>query len=390
MGSVAKRKDRAGKWEARWRDPSGRQRRKTFALKRDAETYLRTVEESLTTGSYVPPSAGRATVGTVAEAWLRRQHHLKPSTVASYRSLLDTCILPEWRTVPLDRVTRPGVADWLTGLSGRLSASRSRQAYVVLSRVLDSAVKDSLIPRNPATGVDLPRLPRSERRYLTAAQLGALADGCGEYRTLVLLLGYTGLRWGEASALRVGDIDHTRGRVHVVRSTTDLGGRLVTTTPKSGRGRTVPVPPFLAQDLTEASRGKDLGDLLFTSMRGGPLRLGNWRRNRFDRAAKAAGVEGLTPHELRHTAASLAIRAGASVKAVQSMLGHSSATITLDRYGHLFEDEYGDVQARMASTYAGAQPVAQAVAQEDAADAGVAQAVPTPGVVDLRERQMRA
>jgi len=88
-------------------------------------------------------------------------------------------------------------------------------------------------------------------------------------------------------------------------------------------------------------------DLLFTSPLGAPLRSNNFRRRCFDRAAADVGLAGLVPHELRHTAASLAIASGASVKAVQSMLGHASAAMTLDRYGHLYEDELDTVADRM-------------------------------------------
>jgi integrase len=88
-------------------------------------------------------------------------------------------------------------------------------------------------------------------------------------------------------------------------------------------------------------------DLVFTSPGGAALRVANWRRHCFDRAATEAGLEGLVPHELRHTAASLAIASGASVLAVQRMLGHASATLTLDRYGHLFGDELDAVSEKL-------------------------------------------
>jgi integrase len=97
--------------------------------------------------------------------------------------------------------------------------------------------------------------------------------------------------------------------------------------------------------LEEVKLGREPGDLLFTSPNGGPLRLGNWRTRVFDPACTAAGIVGLTPHDLRHTAASLAIAAGANVKAVQRMLGHSSAAMTLDVYAGLFGDDLDSVAA---------------------------------------------
>jgi integrase len=210
-----------------------------------------------------------------------------------------------------------------------------------------AAVRDGRLARNPAAGVDLPRLPTTERRYLTHAQLADLAERCGPHRLLVLVLGYTGLRWGEAAALRVRRIDLLRGRIEVAESVTDVNGRMVYGPPKSHARRRVPVPRFLRDDLAVQLAGLGPDDLVFPSQAGTPLRVQNFRRSHFDRAATAAGLEGLVPHELRHTAASLAIASGASIKGVQSMLGHASAAMTLDRYGHLFGDELDAVAERM-------------------------------------------
>jgi integrase len=109
----------------------------------------------------------------------------------------------------------------------------------------------------------------------------------------------------------------------------------------------VPVPRFLRDDLASQLAGRGPDDLVFPSTAGTPLRVQSFRRWRFDRAAAESGLEGLVPHELRHTAASLAIASGASIKGVQSMLGHASAAMTLDRYGHLFGDESDAVADRM-------------------------------------------
>jgi integrase len=109
----------------------------------------------------------------------------------------------------------------------------------------------------------------------------------------------------------------------------------------------VPIPGFLVDDLTVAMAGKPPDALIFVSRRGAVLRNLNFRRDVFDPAATAAGLDGLTPHELRHTAASLAVSAGANVKAVQRMLGHASAAMTLDVYSGLFEDDLDGVAERL-------------------------------------------
>jgi integrase len=119
-------------------------------------------------------------------------------------------------------------------------------------------------------------------------------------------------------------------------------------TPKSNEQREVPIPQFLIEDLAEHVCGKNPDELVFTGVRsGGALRAAVFRRAGFDKAADAIGVPGLHPHELRHTAASLAIASGANVKLVQQMLGHKSATVTLDQYGHLFGDDLDTIAERL-------------------------------------------
>jgi integrase len=153
----------------------------------------------------------------------------------------------------------------------------------------------------------------------------------------VLVLAYTGLRWGEATALRVCDIDLTRRRIDVRRAFSDVGGRVVLGTPKSHQSRTVPVPRFLARELAEAIDGKHADDLVFTMPGGTLLRLSNWRLAVFLPARRAAGVsDRFRIHDLRHTAASLMIQAGYPPKWLQAIMGHASITTTLDLYGHLY------------------------------------------------------
>ena len=123
---------------------------------------------------------------------------------------------------------------------------------------------------------------------------------------------------------------------------TEVSGRALFGSTKTHAHRSVSVPRFLRDDLAQQLAGKAADDMVFTSPAGSVLRIGNWRRQCFDRAARDAGLN-LTPHELRHTAASLAIASGASIKSVQRMLGHKSAVLTLDLYGHLYEDDLDQV-----------------------------------------------
>ncbi|MGA8254652.1 MAG: site-specific integrase [Mycobacterium sp.] len=173
-----------------------------------------------------------------------------------------------------------------------------------------------------------------------------------EYRPeVVRFLAYTGLRWGEMSALWVGDFDMLRRRVNVSRSVTEFNG-LVWSTPKSWERRSVPFPASLADELAALMVGKGRDALVFTTTRGDVLRVSNYRKRFFAPAMAACqkadeSFPTITPHDLRHTSASLAVSAGANVKAVQRMLGHAKASMTLDVYADLFDDDLDGVADRL-------------------------------------------
>jgi integrase len=315
--------------------------------KSDAERYKTFIESSLHTGAYVDPTRSRVTIAVYAEQWMAGRTRLKPKTVAGYRSLLDNRVLPRWGDVRLDRISYEDVAAWVSEMATKVSPSTTRQAYHLLTSMLDEAVRGRRLPSNPASGVELPRLPRVHKRYLSHEQVARLAEGCGDEGVVVLTLAYTGIRWGELAAIRVSRVAPGARRIHIAEAMSEVNGKAVFGPPKTHADRWVAVPRFLQERIGTLMAGKDPDDLLFTSPRGEVLRVHGFRRRGFDRAAASLGLTGLVPHELRHTAASLAIASGANVKAVQSMLGHASAAMTLDRYSHLFDDALEAVADRL-------------------------------------------
>jgi len=342
--SISKRLRADGKpsWVARWRDPAGHQRSRAFRRKVDAERFLTTVESAKAAGSYVDPQAGRATFGDQAGRWRAGKVSLKASTLRSYDSLLAAHVLPRWGPVPLNGIAHESVVAWVAELSAAVSASRTRQAVIVFRQVLDSAVKGGRLARNPALVVELLQLRQADKRYLTHAEVDRLALAAGQDGPPVLFLAYTGMRWSEVVALRWRRVDFDRGRVEVAEGATEVG-RLVFDDPKSSRRRSVPVPRFLLDELVPGAPD----GFVFTAKQGGPLRYSHFERRQWRPAVAAAELDGLTIHELRHTAASLAVAAGANVKAVQRMLGHASAAMTLDVYAGLFPDDLDDVAQRL-------------------------------------------
>lgn len=351
VGSI-QRVDRQKPWLARYRGPDGRQHSKSFRRKIDAEKWLALEESKAIKGEWVDPSAGILTYREWSEKWLSGLHSIKPKTFAGYESLLRSRVVPTFGDTELRRITTSAVRSWVaTMVDDGLSAARVRQALQVLHASLEVAVEDGLIVRNPTDRVKPPRVGKRRQLLLTADQLDGLADAAGLQQTgmdgLVRLLGYGGLRWGEAVALDWDYVDTTRRRIQVKAAATEISGRLEWGTPKTHEVRTVIVPGFVIEELGTPGDG-----LVFTAPKGGPLRHSNFTRDVWAPACEASGMpEGLLIHDLRDTAASLAISAGASIKAVQRMLGHASAAMTLDTYGSLFTEDLEDLADRMESRY---------------------------------------
>ena len=339
---------RDGRWLARWRDPSGRQRKKSFPRKIDAQRWLDQMQADRHRGQYIDPSAGKVRVDTFAPDWLDGLAHLKPSTKERYRIALHRHVLPQWGSWSMGTIRHSDVSGWIGRLAeSGLKPGTVRQIHRVFSLLLDAAVRDGRLARNPALGVQLPRQVRAEPRFLNPAEVARLIEAAGDDGLAIAVLAFTGLRFGELSALKIKRVDLLRCRLTIAESATEVGGVLTVTTPKTHQTRSVPFPRSLAARIDALCIGRAPDDPLFTAPGGGMLRLGNWRRRVFDPAARAAGITGVSPHDLRHTAASLAVASGANVKAVQRMLGHASAAMTLDVYAGLFGDDLDQVAEKL-------------------------------------------
>ncbi|HEX4058125.1 MAG TPA: site-specific integrase [Galbitalea sp.] len=346
MGSIeAYQTDRGKRYRVRYRDPEHAQRlRAGFETKHSAEEFLAAITVSKSRGEYVDPADARVTLSALAAEWLENQSHLKPSSARPLEIAWRRQVAPRWANVRISDVRFSNVQAWVTQLSAERSASTVIRAYGVLAALLDVAVRDRRILSNPARGVKLPRKVGKEKVYLTHEQVDLLATNAGDHGTLVLFLAYTGLRWGEVTALRVSSLDSLRRRVNVTRNAVMVGGTIHEGTPKSHEARSVPFPAFLSERLAKVCEGKSRDDLLFgdghTFLRPPDVRNGWWvRALTAARERDATFPQSITRHDLRHTAASLSVSAGANVKAVQRMLGHASAAMTLDVYAELFDDD---------------------------------------------------
>jgi len=355
------------RWQVTWYDDSRNVKSEVALTKVQAEDRRTQIERTLQEGIYTDPAAARVRFAEMADKWLDIRYDLHPSTWWKYRGLLDNHVLPRWGRVASLQNAQGGrghrslgrhlIKPRTAGGSG-LGPSQARHAYRVLAMVLEWCVPNR-IPRNPARGATVPILPEYEHVYLTYEQVEALAETSGQLRTkynqptacahinrvFILVLAYTGIRWSEAAALRVRRVDLAHRRIRIASTFYEINGRLHEGLPKNGKPRSVPIPEFLCPDLEAliADDGKD--DLVFTTRRDLPMRVNNWRNREFTPAITAADLDvpGFTPHGLRHTAASLAIAAGADIKIIQTMLGHETAAMTLDIYGPLFPDRLDEV-----------------------------------------------
>jgi integrase len=339
------------RWRVRWVDDSGREHTRVFERRPDAQTYLDGLTADVQRGEYVDPRKSAETFGSVAAQWFATKGHRKPKTVEGYRSILDTLVLPKWGEVPLKQIDYQAYSTWLGGLAvdgsqrgTGLSASRITQAHQLVGAVLKYAQRTGKIAKNVATEIkrteDLPTPTERERRYLTHRELLQLAKATERFETLTLVLGYCGLRFGEAAALRGRHVGERELTIRL-SATYVTGSGIVETTTKTNRVRHVPVPEPVWQRLRDELPSEP-NALVFPSHRGGHLPIEEYRRA-FDKACEVAGIADLVPHGLRHTTASLAISAGANVKVVQRLLGHATAAMTLDRYGHLLSDDLAGV-----------------------------------------------
>ena len=378
MATVEAYETKAGRrYMARFRDPVTRKTSKKRGFKRkvDAKVYGEEVEHQKRAGAYVAPSAARVTIGDLGPAWLERKRHRKPSTYRSLVTAWQTHVEPRWGKVAVGDVATTAVQAWVTTLSvgreatgaaaatiepdedGRRWLARPKsatvvgRAYGVLGGILDDAVSDRRVVTNPARPVTLPRKSPKARTYLTHDQVQRLAEEAGkigqQYETLVYVLAYCGLRWGEATGLRVRTLNILRRRLAVEENAVQVGSVVKVGSPKTHERRSVPFPAFLAQHLARQCEGKARDALVFQSptepgkhlKRSSSATAKSW----FVTSVKRAGIPRVTPHDLRHTAASLAVSSGANVKVVQRMLGHASAAMTLDTYADLFDDDLGAV-----------------------------------------------
>lgn len=342
-----------------------------FLTKKAADDRLKVLEGQIVTGDYIDPR-GRKTVlnDWIKVWWPGYEASLKVSARRQERARLENHIVPMLGALALEEIMPLRLLQWVADLTNGvgpdvgtgqrrgprtpLSPKSIRNLHGLLHRILDAAVAERLIRINPSTGTSMPRRVHREMRFLNQPEIGRLLAACPDgYRPLVTFFLATGLRYGEAIGLRVGDVDLMEGKVRVTRSMHyGAGGVPYFTEPKSEQSRrTVTIPTEVCLVLASCAAGKEREELLFTSATGTAMKRtfqdgGHWFAIR-----DAAGLPGLRIHDLRHTHAAMLISSGVPLTAIQRRLGHSSIKVTSDLYGHLMPEVDSGILASVRTAF---------------------------------------
>ena len=371
FGAVEKRA--SGRWRARYVHPTRPYKEDgarnyiaaptTFATKTAARDWLSGIQSDIARGAWKSPEqveaerleAERAaalaarTFGSYAEGWMESRP-LTPATRRAYQSSLRTHLLPQWGNTPLQAITTPAVREWLANLAPGRPGAR-KKSFELFKTILNTAVDDDILAANPCkrnmlgtvsaapAPSDTTPTRKQERRALTLSQLEALAAEVPPYmRVLVLLTGLTGPRSGEVRNLHGRHITtDTAGLVwlNIQEAVSGQGAALAVGTPKTAKSiRSIPVPSSLTDDVLALADKAGPDGLLFhpvsDSSRVIPER--TFQIN-LKRAGERAGIGHVSPHDLRHTAVSLARDNGAPDTAVRDLVGHTTTSMT-SRYTH--------------------------------------------------------
>ena len=358
MASIEKYETRIGerRWMVRYRKPDhSLTTKRGFVLKKDAVDWAAENTTRLNDGTFVDPTLGKTRVDVLWGKYLAAHEGVwKPSNTKPVESAWRNHVGPRWASREIASIRRSEVQTWVSEMtaSGK-SPTLVLRCFGIVKGIFGLAVDDGYIRSlTPVQKLQLPKKPsrKEDRHYLTPVQLVALAALCGEHRLLVLVLGFCGLRWGEAAGLRKRDVDLKKGKLHIRHTITKVGSEYVEGVPKSWEQRDVPIPGKLAPLLKHAIRDLEPDSLVFTDADGHSIRpqsVGKKAHGWWARALEAAGLEPMTCHDLRHTAASIAVSSGVNVKALQRMLGHKSAAMTLDTYADLFDSDLDMVAVRI-------------------------------------------
>ena len=335
---------RSGNYRVKFRDPTGRQRSRSFPKKADARRFATEMAADLARGQWLDPAGAQISVTEWSATFLSLCRRLEPSSQFTYERDLTRFVLPRFGDHRIGFVPVDEIENWLNDeIDKGIAPSSVHRHYRTMRRMFQVAVEKQKIVANPCDRVTPPRVPRKEMVFLDWDQVLDLTTAHSDrFQALILFAVETGMRWSELVGLRRSRMDLNTRRVRVTEQLVRLGaGDWRRKAPKTDAGvRAISISPEvtdLMRDHLRAFAADGPDALVFTTNRGTPLIASSFLTNHFGPARSAAGLV-CRFHDLRHTSVALAISSGAHPKAIQSRMGHSSITVTLDRYGHLFPE----------------------------------------------------
>ncbi|WP_373234864.1 tyrosine-type recombinase/integrase [Mycobacterium marinum] len=352
------RQERSGRYSAAYIGPDTKLHRapRTYAVESDAEGWLAAERRKIDLGTWgaVERSDG-ITLRTYADKWIE-QRQLRPRTRQHYESMLARLILPDLGDAKIVTLTPAKIREWHSGL-GSDHPTRNAHAYALLHAICQTAVQDEVLDNNPCRiRAAMQTKRKRDVDVLTPAELDKLASKMpAELRASVLLAGWCGLRWGETSELRRGDISADCSVLRIRRAVTYRKGVFAVGGPKTTAGqRDVAVPPHIRPILKAHLKnhvGKAADSLLFAGNDGTHLRADLYRTH-WEKARKAIGKPSLRVHDLRHVGAVLAAQSGATTAELMHRLGHATPQMAL-RYQHVAAGRDDVIAERLSKLAAG-------------------------------------
>jgi integrase len=363
------------RWLAVWHDPNGRERTKAFDRQVDADRHWAAQETDVGRGEYIDPNAGKVLLGDLGKRWLRSRS-VDPSSAIQYESKWRLHVEPAFGTRQVKSIKPSEIAEWLTGRNDRYGASTARAAFLVLQGVLELAVADESLKKNPARSKVIQR-PSTARGNVVAwadETVARIIDGHPpQFRPIPVVGAGSGLRQGEIFGLAEDDIDYDEQVIHVRRQVKKLGSSFVFALPKNDRERTVPLPDWLAQTIRvhSAAHKPRPYSLPWEKPDGRPVTVNLLFRWTDDKHIRARGYDelvwkpalataGVIPppkkdgrgrrrfvtdrttgmHALRHYYASVTLADGVNIKELAEYLGHADPGFTLRLYAHMLPSSH--------------------------------------------------
>ena len=309
--------------------------------KADADRFAREVEVDMDRGDWIDPRKSAISLQEWSETFLASSLSLAPTSLQTYRRDLELYVLPALGDRRLSRLNAEEIEQWLGAeLARGISPSSVHRHYRTLRRVLESASR-RIAARQPVREGPPAQGPDRPMAILTWSQSVALAEAHPQHlKPMIYLALDSGMRWSELVGLRRGQVDLARRKVRVTEQLLRVDGVWLRRPTKTAAGvRSITISKSTAELLEGhlADRPVDKDELVFTTTTGTPLQHSSFQTHAWKKALAAAGVK-CRFHDLRHTSVALAIASGAHPKAIQVRMGHSTISVTLDRYGHLFPE----------------------------------------------------